>query len=85
MYRLHFKKQVLKTLAKMPRKMRQRLMDALRSIAQDSAAYRGDWKPLSDSRYWRLRVGNRRAICEIKDDQLILLVLKVGTRGDDYK
>jgi len=60
-------------------------MDALKMIAQNPAAYRGDWKPLSDSRYWRLRVGNRRAICEMKDRELILLVLKVGNRGDVYK
>ena len=34
---------------------------------------------------YRLRVGDYRVIYEIHDDELILVVIKVGSRGDVYK
>lgn len=34
--------------------------------------------------FWRYRVGDLRVICEIKDDKLIVLVLKVGHRKNIY-
>ena len=44
-----------------------------------------DWKRLQGPSYWRLREGSFPAICEIRDDELLILVLKVGSRGDVYK
>ena len=35
--------------------------------------------------FWRLRQGSYRAICRIDDGELVILVLKVGPRGDVYK
>ena len=34
---------------------------------------------------YRLRVGDYQAIYEIIDDELVLVVVKVGSRGDIYK
>lgn len=34
--------------------------------------------------YWRYRIENYRILCEIKDDTLIVLVIKVGHRRDVY-
>lgn len=34
---------------------------------------------------WRYRVGNYRLICQIKDNELIILLLEVGHRKDIYK
>ncbi|MCF0155194.1 MAG: type II toxin-antitoxin system RelE/ParE family toxin [Veillonella sp.] len=34
---------------------------------------------------WRYRVGNYRVICEIQDEQLIVLALEVGHRREIYK
>ena len=33
---------------------------------------------------WRYRVGDYRLICEIRDHELLVLVLKVGHRRDVY-
>lgn len=35
---------------------------------------------------WRYRVGdNQRVLCEIKDNELVVLTLKVGHRKDVYQ
>lgn len=33
---------------------------------------------------WRYRIGDYRLICEIKDDQLIILALEIGHRKNIY-
>jgi mRNA interferase RelE/StbE len=34
---------------------------------------------------WKYRVGDYRLICEIEDDRLIVLVLRVGHRKEIYR
>ena len=43
-------------------------------------ALKGDFKGK-----WRYRVGNYRLIAEIKDDQVIILIVDVDKRNDIYK
>lgn len=85
MFTIRFSKQANKTKAKMPKSVSERIDAELESIASDPAAYQGDWKPLLGSPFWRLRVGIWRVICEMSDDELIICVLKIGSRGDVYK
>ena len=35
--------------------------------------------------YWRYRVGNYRIIAEINDDEVRILIIKIGRRKDIYK
>lgn len=85
MLSLRFTKQAQKAIRKLPGKAATRLRAELDAIARDPGAYRGDWQPLQGSPFWRLRVGSWRAVCERRDDELVLLVLKIGPRGDVYK
>jgi mRNA interferase RelE/StbE len=85
MLTLRFAKSAAKVLSRMPEGIARRMLVQLATIASDPAAYRGDWKPLQGSIYWRLRVGEWRAICEIRNQELVLLVVKVAKRGDAYK
>jgi mRNA interferase RelE/StbE len=57
----------------------------LEKIAKDPHGYKGDWKRLKGSPFWRLRVGSWRVICEVVKNELIIYVLKIGSRGDVYK
>ncbi len=43
-------------------------------------------KPLKGqlSELWRYRVGNYRIICDIKDQELVILVLRIAHRKDVY-
>lgn len=85
MYTLRFAKSAEKFIARMPQGVARRMIDELKAIAADPTMYRGDWKPLSGSPFWRLRVGDWRAICELRNAELVLLVVKVAPRGDAYK
>ena len=85
MYQVVYKKSSAKGLLKMPGKMQTRMARALKEVAADPRDYQGDWKRLKGSPYWRLRVGSYRAICDIQEEKLVLLALKIGPRGDVYK
>lgn len=37
------------------------------------------------SGYWRYRIGDWRLICELKEERLIVLVLRAGHRREVYK
>lgn len=85
MYKLIYKKSALKVIRKMPKFQGQKLQCELEAIAQDPSAYKGDWKLMKGLPYWRLRQGGYRAICSVDHGELVVLVLKVGSRGDVYK
>lgn len=85
MYQIIWRKSALKSLRKAPPKTQARVVAALDAIADGPAAYRGHWRPLTGTPYWRLRVGGWRAVCELQQDHLVLLVLEFGPRGDVYK
>jgi mRNA interferase RelE/StbE len=49
---------------------------------------RSHGKALQGKRYtglWRYRIGDYRLICQIKDGELIILLLEIGHRKDIYK
>ena len=85
MFALRFAKSAAKGLARMPQGIARRMLGELKTFAADPVAYRGDWKPLPGSPFWRLRVGDWRAICDVQRGELVLLVVKVAPRGDAYK
>lgn len=85
MHKLTYKKSALKTLRKMPRAQAQKMHQELTIMAQDPYAYNGDWKAMKGQPFWRLRQGSYRAICSIDNGELVVLVLKIGARGDVYK
>jgi len=60
-------------------------MSAVRQIDTDRSSFQGSLIKMTNSPYYRLRVGDYRVILDIDDGKLIVLVLKVGTRGDVYK
>ncbi len=85
MYQVVYKKAAIKAMAKMPKSIKSKMTDTLELIAEDPNTYQGAWKHLSGSPYWRLRVGGYRAICDLQENQLVLLVVNAGPRGDIYK
>ncbi len=73
MYVVQIKKSAVKKLARMPSKMARKMLAELELIAANPTGYSGDWKQLRGSNYYRLRVGQYRAICDLSKERLVLL------------
>lgn len=69
----------------MPVGIAKKIQSSMMEIAKNPSAYQGDWKRLEGAGFWRLRVGGWRAICDVQDGELLVLVLKIAPRGDVYK
>jgi mRNA interferase RelE/StbE len=85
MYRIVFTKSADKALRKMPREVAQRTRERLDRIATDPYATHPNVPKLQNRPGYRLRVGNWRVIYEIERDELIILVLRIGSRGEVYR
>ena len=62
-----------------------RLREQLDLIAQDPYAQHNNVTKLQNRPGYRLRVGDWRVIYELEGDKLIILVLKIGSRGEVYR
>jgi len=85
MYRILFTKSADKALRGIPREIANRIREQLDLIAQDPYAQHNNVTKLQNRPGYRLRVGDWRVIYELVDDKLIILVLKVGSRGEVYR
>jgi len=72
----------IKELKKIDRLIAKRIYDAVGKLREDP--YR-NIKKLTNSNYFRLRVGDYRVIMDINENQLRILVIKVGHRKTIYK
>ncbi|MDX2142897.1 MAG: type II toxin-antitoxin system RelE/ParE family toxin [Rhodospirillaceae bacterium] len=82
-YRVEFERRAAKELAALPAPARERILKALDRLADDPRAS-GNIKALHGGGY-RLRVGDYRVLYVVKDDLLLVLVVKVGHRKDVYR
>jgi len=85
MFAVRYSKQAIKVLRKMPGGIARRIQAAMLSIADNPAEYQGDWKRLEGSDFWRLRAGSWRALCDVQNGELLILVVIIAPRGDVYK
>jgi mRNA interferase RelE/StbE len=85
MFAVRYSMQSAKALCKMPRKIAVRIQAEMSRIAENPTAYTGDWERLEGTGFWRLRVGGWRAVCDVQNSELLILVLKIASRGDVYK
>lgn len=89
MYQLHYTKKAVKQLEKLDTPTRKKIyMWISKNLAGCSDPYRvPNYKELKGNKagYVRYRVGNYRIICEIVNNQLIILVISIGHRREIYK
>jgi len=76
-----------KELRKLDRQAQHEILRYLRERIATAEDPRRFGKPLSHDLMglWRYRVRHYRIICNIEDDKLVVLVLRVGHRKDVYK
>ena len=85
MYQLTYLKRAERALLAMPRATAILIRGKLRNMATDPLAPNNNVKKLQGREGYRLRVGDWRIIYEIRDEQLIVLVLDIGPRGGIYR
>jgi mRNA interferase RelE/StbE len=72
----------IKELKKLNRLVSRRIYEAVGKLKEDPYH---NIKKLTNSEYFRLRVGDYRIILDINEKQLRVLVIKVGHRNRIYK
>ena len=81
---IRYCKKALKYLLKLQPKLRDRIRNTIRKIA-DGNTQGLNIVAMQDVDAFRVRIGDYRVIYEINDDELVLIVIKIGARGDVYK
>lgn len=73
-------------LRRLGREMSRRVVDYMdeRIATQDNPRSLGRALTGPMSELWRYRVGNCRVVCDIQDDVLVVLVVRVGRRDSVY-
>ncbi|CAM4399611.1 type II toxin-antitoxin system RelE/ParE family toxin [Paenibacillus alkaliterrae] len=85
-YKITFSNDAEKSLGKLDKPMIKRIFKALDLLSIDPfEAPNVKRMKGSEDQVFRLRVGNFRIIYEIKNDELIICVMRIGPRGDIYK
>lgn len=85
MYDVFYQSQALRALKKMPRDQSRLIRDKINRLAQDPHAPNPNVKRLEGRNGHRLRIGDWRVLYELQDDRLVIVVVKIKTRGDVYK
>lgn len=83
-YKVRIKKKVIKYLSTLNKKDTNRIFSAIEALASEPRPV-GHKKLSGEDNAFRIRIGSYRVIYEIKDVDLLVSVVKAGTRGDVYK
>ncbi len=82
-FRVVFKRSVAKDLRRVPKKQISRILEQIEALGADPRPHGAE--KLSGQERYRLRQGVYRIMYEIRDSELIVVVVKVGHRRDVYK
>ncbi len=84
---IEYIKSVQKTVKKIDPPTRKRIRKYLENHVATLKEPRQLGKQLKGqfSELWRYRIGDHRVICEIQDDKLVILVVRIGSRKNIYK
>jgi mRNA interferase RelE/StbE len=85
MYKVFYQQKALKTLRKLPINLSRLIRGKINQLAQDPHAPNPHVKLLEGRSGYRLRIGDWRVLYDLLDDRLVIVVVKIKTRGDVYK
>ncbi|CAH5006278.1 Toxin RelG, partial (plasmid) [Enterobacter cloacae] len=83
---INYSDRALKSLRKMDKQNARRIVDFMDLRIAVAADPRQSGKPLKGElgEFWRYRVGDYRILCEIRDDELVILAATIGHRREVY-
>ena len=82
-YKLLIKPSAIKELNKVPKKELSKITNKIQSLSKDPRP--SECEKLAAPNAYRIRQGSYRIIYTIEDDNLIILVIKIGHRRDVYR
>ncbi len=81
-----YTKQSLKSFSKLDKTAQKRIADFTQELEKlENPRIKGRALKGELSEYWRYRVGDYRLVCEIFDDKMLIVCLKVDKRDKVYK
>lgn len=83
---INYSARALKSLRKMDKQNARRIVDFMDLRIAVAVDPRESGKPLKGElgEFWRYRVGDYRILCEIRDDELVILAATIGHRREVY-
>jgi len=83
---INYSDRALKSLRKMDKQNARRIVDFMDLRIAAASDPRQSGKPLKGElgEFWRYRVGDYRILCEILDDELVILAATIGHRREVY-
>jgi mRNA interferase RelE/StbE len=87
-WRIEFNPQTEKDFKELNQSERKRLFNFLKERVALLEDPRNIGEALSGKElghFWKYRVGDYRLICEIRDQEIVILVVRIGHRRDVYK
>ena len=83
MYELRFKKKAIKALAKINNPYYTSIIEAIDNLTENPKPF--GYKKLTGRDGYRIRVGTYRIIYDIFENQLIIEIVNIGSRGNVYE
>lgn len=84
-YRIGFAQGAKRSLASLAPALQRRIARAVDGFESNPRPRGAALLAGSGDRVWRLRVGDYRILYEIRDDQLLVLVIRIGHRRQVYR
>ncbi len=85
-WKIDFTRRAEKTLSKIDATSAKRILKELHTVSQlDNPRSKGRALKGELTDYWRYRVGNYRAICDIVESQMLILAIDLGHRRDIHE
>ena len=84
MYKITFSKKADKALRRMPRNTALTIGNKIKELANNPNEMR-NVKKLTDHPGYRLRVGDWRIIYTVNDNEILIHIINIKTRGEVYK
>lgn len=83
-YKIEFLPYAVKQLAKLDKTAQRRIVAYLENRVAEDPRSHGKGLTGDLAGCWRYRIGDYRAVCDIQEERITVLVLKVGHRRDVY-
>lgn len=83
-YTIEFRRSATRELENLPRTHQENIRRRIDRLAHEPRPP-GASLLVSTKRYWRLRVGDYRVIYDVMDRDRLIIIVRIGIRGDVYR